>query len=57
MRCLKAATSVSDNASINAAPWQFCGSIAAAGVSDNDFILESANTVIGSCFNANTVIR
>jgi hypothetical protein len=52
----KALASILDNSSINALAWQACGSTSAAGVGAA-VALQSPNTVLGSCYNANTVIR
>ena len=45
--------SILDNAVINILPWQVCGSTAVAGVG-GAVPVNSPNTVLGSCNNANT---
>ncbi|NUT34137.1 MAG: hypothetical protein HOV79_13810 [Hamadaea sp.] len=47
--------SVLDNTSINAAPWQICGSNSVAGVGGT-VALQTTTTVFGSCHNADTII-
>ncbi|NUT17846.1 MAG: hypothetical protein HOV77_01550, partial [Hamadaea sp.] len=47
--------SVLDNTSINAAPWQICGSNSVAGVGGT-IALQSSTTVFGACHNADTII-
>ena len=49
------AASALDNTSINAAPWQVCGSNSVAGVGGTAS-LQSPSTVFGSCHNADTII-
>jgi len=45
--------SILDNAVINVLPWQICGSTTVAGVG-GAVPVNSPNTVLGSCNNANT---
>jgi len=44
-----------DNTSINAAPWQICGSNSVAGVGGT-VALQTTTTVFGACHNADTII-
>jgi hypothetical protein len=44
-----------NNSTINSLPWQACGSTMSAGVGIG--LAESSNTLIGSCTNADVVIR
>ncbi len=48
--------SILDGAVINILPWQICGSTAVAGVG-GAVPVNSPNTVLGSCNNANTALQ